>query len=76
MLFSDCTVAPLIAPLPATKHQISQIGTLRCTSEVTGKTCTGSGGHRLVLQALCELRRPLHLVLQSLKGVLCFRTKW
>lgn len=55
---------------------ISEIVTPSHTTEMTRKTCIGSWSHCLVLQALGELRWPLHLVLQSLKGMLCFWTKW
>lgn len=55
---------------------ISQKVTLSHTSEVTRKTCIGSWSHGLILQALGEVRWPLHLVLQSQKGMLCFWTKW
>lgn len=46
------------------------------TCEVTWESGTGSWSHRLVLQALSELRRPLHLALQRLQSIHCFWGQW
>lgn len=44
-----------------------------CTCDVTREPHTGPLCHCLVLQNLGKLGRPLHLELQRLEGVLCFR---